>query len=221
MQTTPDSKLYIQKVAVADSKVWDGSPYYESAENDLSIFWGDKSIFREFYKSLDLKNILELATGHGRHSEYILKSNSKNIDSLIAMDILQSNVDYTATRLSDFSKAKVLKNSGADFLPIETGRVSAVFCYDAMVHFHRDVVKSYLLDTARVLIDGGGALFHHSNYSLDPDSQFGKNPHARAYMSAELFKKYAEDFGLVVVNQKKISWGNVIDLDCLTLVKKV
>ena len=89
-----------------------------------------------------------------------------------------------------------------------------------MVHFHRDVVRAYLIDSARVLVPGGKALLHHSNFSLDPDSSFGSNPLARAFMSAALFKKYAESAGLEVLKQQVIPWGRQPDLDCLTLVRR-
>jgi hypothetical protein len=89
-----------------------------------------------------------------------------------------------------------------------------------MVHFDRRVVQSYLQDTARVLIGGGKALFHHSNWSVDPDSSFGRNPHARAFMSAGLFSRYAQRSGLEVLQQRTVDWGNESGLDCDTLLAK-
>ena len=89
-----------------------------------------------------------------------------------------------------------------------------------MVHFDRQVILSYLADAHRVLIPGGRALFHHSNYSLNPDSPFSENPHARAYMSAQLFEEYANKSGLTVLEQKIIGWGGIENLDCITLLEK-
>ena len=97
--------------------------------------------------------------------------------------------------------------------------LTAIFCYDAMVHFHRDIVREYLVDTKRVLVPGGRALFHHSNNSLDPDSPFDKNAHGRAYLSAALFRKYAEAAGLKVLEQRVIDWVQSKELDCVSLVE--
>jgi cyclopropane fatty-acyl-phospholipid synthase-like methyltransferase len=89
-----------------------------------------------------------------------------------------------------------------------------------MVHFHKDVVETYLIDTYRVLTPGGKALYHHSNYSDNPHTSFGQNPHARAFMKQELFRKMCEQAGLIVLQQKVMNWGNEKDLDCITLLEK-
>ena len=115
--------------------------------------------------------------------------------------------------------ASFLVNTGATYDGVADKALTAIYCYDAMVHFHRDVVRSYLRDAKRVLVPGGRGLFHHSNNSLDPDSPFDKNPHGRAYLSAALFKKYAEEAGLKVLEQRVIDWGSSKELDCVSLVE--
>ena len=210
----------VAQVAKCEAVVWDGSKYYDDAEAWTWLFWSEDHDFFKYFRQLDTKNLLELACGHGRHGEYVLSHFGDRVDRLVMLDILQSNVDFCLQRIGPRENLEIRCNSGVGFHPVADASLTAIFCYDAMVHFHHEVVKSYLTDTWRVLVPGGMALFHHSNYALEPDSPFGANPHARAYMSASLFEQYAKEAGLVVVEQKVLSWEHVPDLDCLTLIKK-
>src|SRR6185295_1981722 len=121
------------------------------------------------------------------HGEHLLANYSDRLERLVMMDVLESNVERCKARLGHHGNVQVLVNNGTDFQPIRIGSLTSIFCYDAMVHFDRRVVRSYLQDTARVLVPGGKALFHHSNYGVDPESNFPTNPHARAFMSKMLF----------------------------------
>lgn len=213
-------KTNAEQIATTEAVVWENSPYYDDAERWTWLFWSEEKSFLPLFKQLDLSNLLELACGHGRHGEYVLSHFGEQIKSFVMMDILQSNVDYCRARIGGHNNLQIVTNSGVGYQPIPNCSVTAIFCYDAMVHFHRDVVRSYLVDTHRILKPGGKGLFHHSNYAFDPDASFGTNPHARAFMSNRLFKKYTESSGLEVVEQKVIAWGDNPDLDCLSLIRK-
>jgi len=206
--------------AASEALVWENSQYYENAEKWTWLFWSENKPFLPLFRQLDIEQLLELACGHGRHSEHVLSNYGDRVKSLIMMDILQSNVDWCLKRIPDQGKVGVIRNQGTDFRPVEDASLTGIFCYDAMVHFHGDVVQAYLKDAQRVLRPGGKALIHHSNYSKNPDVPFGQNPHARAFMSAALFKLCAGKAGLEVLSQNVISWGKVPDLDCLTLLRK-
>ena len=108
--------------------------------------------------------------------------------------------------------------NGYDLRPAETAGYSLVYCFDSMVHFHREVVRSYLMDTFRVLRPGGHGFFHHSNYTAGDD--WHHNPASRAYMSRELFAQLADAAGLEVVDQRVMPWYGWPALDCLSLARK-
>ena len=213
-----------QDIAQSEASVWEESPYYEDAEEWTWLFWSPEHPFRVLFDQLDLTDVLELACGHGRHAQFALENFPDKIASMTIMDVLESNIEYCKSRLSAHNKVSILANNGADFQPVKDSSLTAIFCYDAMVHFNHEVVKSYLQDTFRVLRVGGGALFHHSNYSSDPKRHFGQNPHARAFLSAEIFKEYAVKSGLKVCEQFIMPWGGgkgkVENLDCISLVVK-
>ncbi len=210
----------VEARARAEAKVWEASSYYDDAERWTWLFWSEAHPFRPLFEQLDLSRVLELACGHGRHGEYLLAHYGSRLGTLVLTDILQSNVDYCKARLGQHGNLRMLVNNGADFQPMPASSLTSIFCYDAMVHFDRRVVRSYLQDVARVLVPGGKALFHHSNYSFDPDRHFGKNPHARAFMSKGLFARSAERKGLEVLQQTVLDWGGESGLDCLTLLAK-
>ena len=50
---------------------WRQSVYYEDAETWTFIFWSEDHPFYPQFKRLDLTVVLELACGHGRHSEIV------------------------------------------------------------------------------------------------------------------------------------------------------
>jgi SAM-dependent methyltransferase len=218
-----DKKLVqpdVEALARSEAKVWEASPYYEDAERWTWLFWSEAHAFRPLFEQLDLTHVLELACGRGRHGEHLLEHYRERLGRLVMMDILESNVESCRARLRHKGNVQVLINNGTDFQPTESDSLTSIFCYDAMVHFDRRVVGSYLQDVARALVPGGKALFHHSNYDVDPESNFGTNPHARAFMSKGLFARYAERLGLEVLQQTVLDWGGESGLDCLTLLAK-
>lgn len=195
---------------------WKQSPYYDDAEKHMEMFWGESTIFRTLFSNLRLETVIELACGHGRHSERIAPFCSK----LILMDVVPENIEFCRGRLARFENIDYHINNGFNFAPVPDNSASAIFCYDAMVHFSRDIVESYLKDTARVLQPGGMALYHHSNYAGPAKEHYGMHPHARNCMTIEQFAEYGKAAGLQIVESKSIPWGGIADLDAVALVRK-
>jgi SAM-dependent methyltransferase len=199
---------------------WAESAYYSDAEKLIHVFWDPSSPFRKRFEQLDLSSVLELACGHGRHAEQI----AGKAGSLILMDIFDQNLARCRDRLQAHTHIQYIRGEGFTFWPVPSHSISAIYCYDAMVHFSPDIVESYLLDAARVLKSGGKALLHHSNYDTQGNDQhYGLNPHARNHMTFELFSKLAERADLSIVESKEIDWGQrnqASGLDRITLLQK-
>ena len=192
--------------------------YFDAAESDslIAIFWGDESPFRCMFDKMDLDNVIELACGHGRHvSHYCKRANN-----IILVDILEKNIDICKERFSDIHNIKYYKNNGKDLSEIEDDSVSALFTYDAMVHFEMFDIYNYLTETRRILKRGGMALFHHSNLMADANQSFENAPGGRNFMSKMLFAYLVNHAGLEVVEQRVIDWAGEKDMDCITLVRK-
>jgi hypothetical protein len=112
-----------------------------------------------------------------------------------------------------------LVTDGVSLAGIPDGSATLVFSFDSMVHFDSDVVRAYLREFLRVLVPGGAAFCHHSNYTGRPSGDFTAAPHWRNFMSRELFAHYCAKEGLAVVESRVIDWTEPA-LDCLTVLRK-
>lgn len=197
---------------------WTTAPYYELAEQSLWPFWSDGPPFLRMFQTLDLTNVVDLACGHGRHAAHI--GANYRFGRLTLVDINPENIAFCHERFAADDRIEYLVNSGLDMAGLRSGEYTAIFCYDAMVHFEYDDVFSYLRESQRILRDSGRALFHHSNYDASPGARYSDNPHWRNFMSARLFAHAAMRSGLAVVEQQLVDWGETARLDCVTLLAK-
>lgn len=216
---SPNTELAssVQEVA----RYWHQDPYYDRAEQPdwLGAFWRPDlphRPFRRMFETLNLRTTLELACGHGRHAAQIVQQ----VPALILMDVVAENVEYCKQRFSGKENIAVVQNDGCTFRPIPDNTLSAIYCYDAMVHFEFDVVLSYICDAARVLEPGGRALFHHSILSAFPGRDHRLNPGGRNFMSHEAFKHVAARSGFKVVESTVMDW-DAPHTDALTLLQKL
>ncbi|MEY8482214.1 methyltransferase domain-containing protein [Lachnospiraceae bacterium 48-21] len=192
--------------------------YFVEAERKerLEKFWGENSLFRRMFGELNIKRVVELACGRGRHVPFYIQY----AQEILLVDILQKNIDYCKERFREESKIKYYINNGYDFGSMRAETYTALFTYDAMVHFEMMDIFQYLKETRRILIKGGRALFHHSNNTEDYRITFSTATHGRNYMSKDLFAYMANRAGLKVLEQQVFDWNGVVNLDCLTLVEK-
>lgn len=190
--------------------------YFDLAEEDKSmdVFWCENSPFKKLFQQLDLTRVVELACGRGRHvQKYIMHA-----QNIILVDILKKNIDYCKKRFKDENKIQYYVNNGFDLSQLHTDSCTALFTYDAMVHFEMLDIFQYLKETKRVLAEGGKALFHHSNNTKNYKITFSTGSQGRNYMSKQLFAYLANRAGLTVIEQHEIDWGEDKKLDCITLV---
>jgi SAM-dependent methyltransferase len=208
------------------AREWRQNPYYERAERQdwMDTFWADGSPFRSKFAQLEVSCLVELACGHGRHAERISTDGRLARPSrMMLLDVNGENIEHCRQRFASNSSITMQKNNGVDFAPVADGQASAVFCWDAMVHFEFDCVISYVRDAVRILQPNGRALFHHSNYTA-PGTKWSHNPHGRNFMSRELFAHAALRAGFRVLDQIVINWGagetRFDELDCLSFLEK-
>ncbi len=208
----------IERLAREVGDDWSEAPYYDLAEQEhwVAPFWAADGPFVRMFNQLDLTSVLELACGHGRHSEKLRGRAGK----IVLMDINVSNIEFCRERFKNAPEFQFVVNEGYRFDSVETESCTAVFSYDAMVHFDSDVVRAYLQDTARVLRPGGRALFHHSNYTGNPGGGVHNSPHWRIFMSEAMFHHYAIRAGLTRLEFELARWGEYPTHDCLTLLEK-
>lgn len=191
--------------------------YFSIAESssNMDMFWKQDSIFYKMFNYLDLDNVVELACGRGRHVPLYEKQANK----ITLVDILKKNIDICRERFSDRTEINYYCNSGCDLKELSDNSYSALFTYDAMVHFEMMDIYLYLQEIYRILKPGSYALFHHSNNTSDYRHSFATAPNGRSFMSKDIFAYMAYRSCFEVVRQEVIDWG-VKDLDCITLLRK-
>jgi len=202
-------------IARAQAERWRNNPYYDDAESKMERHWNE--IVFPIIRDADFSSVLELACGHGRNSERILKHAGR----LTLVDVNQENVDFCRKRFSGRdADIEYVVNNGALLTQIPSQWISLVYCYDSMVHFHSDVVRSYLREFRRILRPGGRAFLHHSNSTSSPgELDIKKHRAGRNFMSQSMFLHYAITEGLSVISSKIIDWGGEKNLDCLTYLE--
>lgn len=156
-----------------------------------------------------------MACGHGRHTAQVLQPDRQ----FTLIDINQSNIDYCKDRFWGNPNVRLIKNNGSK-LPISDNSYTSLFCYDAMVHFELHDIISYLDETFRILISGGKALFHFSNYDQALGNLYHDNPHSRNFNSRNIFQHLAMRSGFEILALKTVHWGGVLDLDAVALIRK-
>ncbi len=202
--------------ARASGDPYRNAEYFTVAEADMQRYWQSLIWPALEPHGIDFGCTLDLAAGHGRNSEILRKL----AERLILVDINQECVDACRSRFGDDPRIVCVRNDGVSLAPIADDTVTFVYCFDSMVHFDSDVVRSYLAEFRRVLRPGGHGFCHHSNFDARPSSHFASNPHWRNFMSCQLFAHYCWKEGLTVLEQHVIDWAGEAALDGLTVVQK-
>ena len=158
--------VYVSSRTAEVAKDWKVNSYYDRAEQAdwTSPFWRPETQFRRLFEKLNTRVTVDLACGHGRHTAQLLSiRTAQEPTTVYLLDVNQENVDYCKVRFAKTPDVEAYYNSGYDFAPVEDDTVTAILCYDAMVHFEYDAVLSYIRDAFRILAPGSRALLHHSN----------------------------------------------------------
>jgi len=96
-------------------------------------------------------NVIEIAPGHGRWTEYLVKAKA-----LTLVDLSPNCLDFCRNKFRDHTNLEYWQTDGAGLPADHTGLIDLVWSYDAFVHMHPDVVESYILDRAGPEAGWGG-----------------------------------------------------------------
>lgn len=206
MNATPEE---LAALACKVGHDWKQGSYYDEAERDMDYYWAAE--VWPYIFDFDLRVTMDLAAGHGRNSARLLPL----VERLHIVDINEENIAFCQKRFGNNPKISYSVTSGFELADIPDNTLTAVYCYDAMVHFDSDIVRAYLGSFMRALQPGGRGFCHHSNYTDNPCGDVHENPAWRNYMSKSLFAHYCHKEGLVVESQHLIR-----DHDCITVFRR-
>ena len=192
-------------------------PYYDQAESAdwLAPFWAEHSPFLQLFNQLDLASVIDFACGRGRHAAQIL-------DRARHITVVDANVNNIAACKERFASSPHVTCvvNPATSLPCATGAYSALFSYDALIHFEATDVIALLGEFARALCPGGKALLHYSNYQDDPTGDFADNPWWSAFFSEPMMLHFGSRAGLRKIASMTGSLSRAAS-DGLTLFEKI
>lgn len=196
-----------------EEDVWD--EYFERAEADIDTQWNE--IIFPLIRDFDFETVLELAPGTGRNTEKLCALAKK----IYAVDYNKPALEKCEKRLGaqvGDCRIEYHANNGTDLAMIDDDRVSAIYCWDAAVHFDKEIIADYVAEFARVLKRGGRGFVHHSNLGARAAKDIKKNPHWRSNMSKELFAELCRRNNLRVIEQRDVTWGEITD--CASIFTK-
>ncbi len=197
---------------------------WAKAGDEWSSEWGGTSylwygtVFPRIQAFLPTGNVLEIAPGFGRCTQYL----APLCDELTVVDISEKGIDYCRKRFEKYSHIRYFVNDGKTLEMVPDGSIDFIFSWDSLVHVESDIMSLYVPQIARKLKEGGFGFIHHSNLGAFTDPETGEltvaNLHWRAKsMSAELFRSYCKESGLKCLSQEIINWGGGPLTDCFSL----
>lgn len=142
-------------------------------------------------------HVLEIAPGHGRWTEHLLKL----AGHVTVVDLSPACLDFCRKRFQAHRNIDYVLTPG-DRLPFcVEGQIDFVWSYDSFVHMDRQVIGAYLGEIRRSLKPSGRAIVHHSNVENLANHQQDSAPGWRSAMNAALMRELAHDAGLLAVSQ--------------------
>ena len=192
--------------------------YFDLVESKAATdpFWAGDTVFRKMFDTLDISELLEIACGQGRHSARVPKLYRR----MALLDTSVAAIDVAKERFKDNPNVLTILSADGCTIDQRDNSFTAVFSYDAIVHFEPITVAAYLKEIARVLKPGGRALLHHSVYDKNPAGVFTTSANWRNYMTRDLFLHFASRAHLAILHQNVFAWGAVENSDALTLLEK-
>ncbi len=191
--------------------------YFNKVEPKAERFWIEQSRYRRFFNQMNHDTVVEIACGKGRHTAIA----APLCGTIWATDTSVDAIEECKARFKDTPNVRVALVSGDSGLAmIDSGSITAVFSYDAMVHFEMLTVASYLAEISRILRQRGRALLHHSNYGENPEGKFTDNPGWRNFMTMDIMRYLASRNNLKVVKHRIMNW-KAPKTDALTLLERL
>lgn len=210
-----------------NKKIWTDENSWEFGGNEWSKAWG--SVDAEWYffifpriKRLNKKNstILEIAPGHGRWSEYLIKMSKK----YIGVDLSKTCIDYCKYRFYGRRNTRFYLNDGKSLDMIKDNSIDFCFSFDSLVHADKDAVGAYIEELSKKLKEKSYAFIHHSNYlQYKSNPNFNENhAHFRAKNVDYLYvQEVCKKYNMHVVSQELIKWMQYPDyIDCISVIYK-
>lgn len=188
--------------------------------------WGNSHIqwltclFPRICGFLPSSRLVEIAPGQGRWTRFL----ANHCQHYIGFDLSPNTTEFCQSYLGDVGSAttkRFITNNGSDFPGADDESVNFVFSFDSLVHAELDVVEGYIKEISRVLVPGGAAFIHHSNFAVYSNDSI-KNTHCRGEtVSAEIVRLLCTKNDLLAKMQEIVPWQSELLTDCFSTIVKI
>ena len=202
---------------IDEQRRWNEDYMWENDGHEWSkIFQGTDNLWNNYIHDYIVefrdKNILEIAPGRGRITQYLMILAKK----LEIVDLNPSCIEICKNKFGN--KVSLYHvNDGKSLMGVHSDSQDLVFSFDSFVHMHKNVSEEYIKEIKRVLTPSGKGYIHHSWFQQGKEYST-MNIAGRANMSPELFQGMVESNGMKVLSQIPISFEQVTD--CITIFQK-
>lgn len=197
--------------------MWNNLDNWSNGGHEWSIYFGTtKNLWNIIYpkfKNYINGNILEIAPGFGRMTEYLLK-HTKNLSIVDLCDICIENCKEKFGNTIE----KYVINDGKT-LNFDDNSFDFIFSFDSFVHMTEDVIECYISEINRTLKNNGHAFIHHSFFMGGNNNNVSENIAGRSNMTPETFKNIVEKYKMIVISQENFRISEQIN-DTITIFKK-
>lgn len=193
--------------------LWDD--YFINAEKSFQMQWD--SIIWPAIKNFNFNSVLELAPGAGRNTEKLCQISNK----IFVVEYNNYSLEKCKERINNRQmncKIKYFLNDGSSLGMIKKNSISTIYCWDAAVHFDKNILKNYIKEFSRVLIKNGNGFVHHANLKGKISKNIKKNPGWRSNVSKKFVAEVCKTNRLNVIMQIDLPWNDFHD--CITIFKK-
>ena len=207
-----------------NKNVWNKKYNWELKGEEWSQCWGSSeaqwfsSLYPRIHRFIGCDNILEIACGYGRWTNFLQKYAIKNFKGI---DLSSKCIEYCKQHLSNSSSSFHL-NNGLSLNDVSDIKYDFIFSFDSMIHVNPKVLQNYIKQIIPLLNTNGVCFIHHSNFGPLVESG-GLESNHKGYVhfrdqktSAKIVYDYVYQGGGKILCQEIIDWGGGESIDCLT-----
>jgi len=207
---------------------WDSQYNWQLKGEEWSSSWRNSeaqwfsSLYPRIHRFIGCGNILEIASGYGRWSKFLIEYASSNFRGV---DLSGECVDYCNANLKS-PNASFILNDGTSLEDVSDIKYDFVFSFDSLVHVNPDVLEKYISQIIPLLNTNGTCFIHHSNFGSIIEKGGINNQH-RGYThirdqstSAKIVRDLVLKHKGRILCQEIIDWGGGEAIDCLTVFSK-
>lgn len=201
-------------VQCSEDELW--NDYFADAEKCIDNEWNE--VLWPIIQHFDLSTVLELAPGAGRNTER-LATVSKQIHAVDFNAYALKQCKARMDKIDHSCDISFHRNDGTNLNMIKDSSITAIYCWDAAVHFDKEIIADYIKELSRVMKPGAQGFIHHSNLGERANDNIKKNPGWRSNASKTFFAEHCEKHGLTIVKQIDHVWAEDLT-DCISVFKK-